>query len=99
MRKKIAALAIAGGALMALVVPVSSAQAAPSGQCDRWSDSNTFGAGRCNLAGTGSWVRAVATCNNGAVVVGAEVPATSMSYVYCAGKGGLRPGSGAYFTR
>jgi hypothetical protein len=97
MRKKIAALAIAGGALMALAGPVSSAQAAPSGQCDTWSDSNTFGAGRCNSAG--NWVRAVATCNNGAVVIGAEVPATSTSYVYCAGKGGLRPGSGAYFTR
>jgi hypothetical protein len=97
MRKKIAALAVAGGALMALTMPVSSAQAAPSGRCDQWSDSNTHGAGHCNSAG--SLVRAVATCKDGTLAIGAEVPATSMSYAYCAGRGGLQPGSGAYFTR
>jgi hypothetical protein len=89
-------MALAGAALMALALPTNSAQAAPSGQCDYWSDTNTYGAGHCNLAG--SQVMAVATCNDGSLVTGAKVPATSISYAYCAGKGGYQAGSGSYFT-
>ena len=97
MRKKIAALAVAGGALMALAVPVSSAQAAASGQCDTWSDGNTYGAGHCNFPPGNYMVYATARCKDGTTLTGPDVPISSMSYVYCAGHGGLLSG-GVYFT-
>jgi hypothetical protein len=98
MRRKIAALALAGGALAALAIPMSSnAQAALTGECDVWSDTNTFGAGNCNNP-AGSQVMAIAKCKDGSTVSGATVPVSSMSYVHCAGKGGYEPGTGAYFV-
>ncbi|AOR36633.1 hypothetical protein BFF78_41235 [Streptomyces fodineus] len=104
MRTKTAALALAGGALIALAIPVSSAQAAPtaalSGSCQGWHDNNTYGAGACTGFASGDLMQASAECNNGSWAYGKTVSATngSWSYAYCAGKGGYKLGTGGYIV-
>jgi len=86
---------------MALMAPMSAAQAAPTtalAGCTGWHDVNTYGAGPCTGFSAGDQMQASAQCNNGSWAYGNTVSATngSKSYAYCAGKGGYKLGTGGY---
>ncbi|NUT53273.1 MAG: hypothetical protein HOV94_39210 [Saccharothrix sp.] len=108
MRRHIAALAVAGGAFLALpAVSVGGAQAdsgpvqIAAGSCDPdgWHDQNTYGAG-CKGYPAGYRVQASAQCNDNSWAYGNKVSISgssySWSYAYCAGRGGYKLGTGGY---
>jgi hypothetical protein len=106
MRRKTAILAAVGGAVMALVAPVSAAQASASPaavpaarSCQDWSDINTYGYG-CRGYPAGYEMQASAQCKNGRWAYGNIVSISGSSYkwsyAYCAGKGGYKNGTGGY---
>ncbi|ADI10834.1 hypothetical protein SBI_07714 [Streptomyces bingchenggensis BCW-1] len=106
MRRKIATLVIAGGAVMALAAPMSTAQAVSTTSqgitrsCTTWYDANTFGSGCKGGAGV-FFMYASAQCKDGKQVFGEEVLITaSSSYVWsyadCSAHGGYEIGTGRY---